>query len=181
VIPPLSNQRDYYDQQRQDDLLDWQEALTIPLPEEAADFSDTWTTSLSSEKNAASPHEHIMGPLSKAVLLPAPFCAAIIISALFWQIGRATGAVALGALTAVISYPLVLIPLLLRLRRPIHYCPLLSLRQKICCIPVILLTAMLLGWIWIAVVDHYGRTMNHLDLFWWCGLLLSLCISLAYL
>lgn len=178
--------RQQYDLQRLNELTDWQQAVTIPLHVEAADDTDTWTTLPQPGQHVTSFHSNqqqpqIMGALSKAMLLPTPFCAAITIAALFWHLGQITGAVLLGGVTAVISYPLILIPLLLRLRQPIYYRPLLSLQQKLLWTPAILLLAMLLSWIWIAGVDHNGKTMNPLDLYWWCGLLLSVCISLAYL
>jgi hypothetical protein len=161
--------RQQYDLQRLE-LTDWQQAVTIPLYAEAADDTATWTTLPQPEQPIPSFHlnqpPQIMGALSKAMLLPTPFCAAMVIATL---------------LTAVISYPLILIPPLLRLRQPIFYRPLLSLQQKLLWTPVILLLAMLLSWIWITGVDHNGKTMNALDLYWWCGLLLSVCISLAYL
>lgn len=177
--------RQQYDLQRLD-LTDWQQAVTIPLFAEAADDTLTWTALPQSEQpipslDSKEQPPQIMGALSKAMLLPTPFCATMVIAALFWHLGQITGAALLGGVTAVISYPLILLPLLLRLRQPISYRPLLSLQQKLLLTPVILLLAMLLSWIWIIGVDHNGKTMNPLDLYWWCGLLLSVCISLAYL
>ncbi len=121
-----------------------------------------------------------MGVLSKMLLVPIPFCIATIFAALFWHLGDTTGASFLGRLTAVLAYPLILFPLLLRLWFPIHYHPLLSMKQKLAGMPIILITSMLLGWLWFGVVDHHGTATSQLDLYWWCSLIIATCASLAY-
>jgi len=134
-----------------------------------------------SVQRSTSGHQQRMGVLSKMALVPIPFCIATIFAALFWHLGDTTGAWFLGRLTAVLAYPLILLPLLLRLWFPIHYHPLLSLKQKLAGTPIILIGAMLLGWLWFGVVDHHGTAANQLDLYWWCSLIIAVCASLAYL
>lgn len=132
-----------------------------------------------SAQQAASNHKQVMGTLSKMLLAPIPFCIATIVSALFWQLGSVTGAMFLCGLSAVLAYPFILVPLWLRLLLPIRYQPFLSFKQKMVGIPIILISAVLLGWVWVAVVDRHGS--NPLDLYWWCGLIVVTCLSLACL
>jgi hypothetical protein len=121
-----------------------------------------------------------MGPLAKMLLLPIPFCLATMVSALFWHLGAITGQQFLGDLTAILAYPLILFASLVRLLLPIRYRPLLSTRQKLLWTPIMVIFALVLGWLWFVSVDHEGTAMNPLDLYWWCGLLIAICASLAY-
>jgi hypothetical protein len=121
-----------------------------------------------------------MGPLPKMLLLPIPFCLATIVSAFFWQLGAVTNQQFLGDLTAILAYPLILFASLVRMLLPIRYRPLLSARQKLLWTPVMMIFALILGWLWFVGVDHQGTTTNALDLYWWCGLIIAICASLAY-
>ncbi len=132
-------------------------------------------------QRARSGHRQTMGALSKLLLAPIPFCVAIIVSSLFFQLGSVTGHVFLFGLSAVLAYPLILVPALARLMLPIRYQPLLSLKQKIIGTPIMLMAALLLGWIWVVVADRHGTVSNPLDLYWWCGLIVLTCLSLAAL
>jgi hypothetical protein len=135
-----------------------------------------------SEQRARGDHKQVMGPLTKALLFPIPFSGATAISALFWHLGQSTGQGFLGGVTSVLAYPLLLIPLLVRLLLPIRYRPLLRVRRhKLAWTPVVLAAATILGWLWMAFVDHNGATTNPLDLYYWCGLLIAVCATLAYL
>lgn len=131
-------------------------------------------------KSTGNPKKQMMGALSKAALFPTPFCAATMASAFFWHLAQTTGHAWLAGLTAVLAYPLLLIPLLLRLMLPIRYCPLLSLKQKLVGTLVLVFTAMLLSWLWVAVIDHNGTTPSPFDLYWWCALISVVSICLAY-
>ncbi len=124
--------------------------------------------------------KQMMGALSKAALFPTPFCVATATSAFFWHLGQVTGHPWLASLTAVLAYPLLLIPLLLRLMLPIRYRPLLSLKQKLVGTPLIVFTALLLSWLWVVIVDHNGASTSPFDLYWWCALISVVCICLAY-
>lgn len=133
-----------------------------------------------SPKSSGDPRKQLMGALSKATLLPVPFCLSTVASAFFWHLGQVTGHMWLAGLTAVLAYPLLLIPLLLRLLLPISYRPLLSLKQKLVGMPVILFSALLLSWLWVALMDHGGSSASPFDLYWWCALISAACICLAY-
>lgn len=133
-----------------------------------------------SPKSSKNPKKQMMGALSKAALFPVPFCVATMVSAFFWHLGQVTGHMWLAGLTAVLAYPLLLIPLLLRLMLPIRYHPLLSLKQKLVGMPVILFTALLLSWLWLTLMDHSNSSTSPFDLYWWCALISAVCICLAY-
>lgn len=121
-----------------------------------------------------------MGPLAKMLLLPIPFCLATMMAAFFSRLGELTNQQVLGDLTAIVAYPLILCASLLRIILPIRYRPLLSARQRLLSTPIILFATTVLGWLWVVGVDHAGATMNALDLYWWCGLLIATCATLAY-
>ena len=123
----------------------------------------------------------IMGVFRKTLLVPIPFCMATAACSAFWNIGQMTGATFLGGLTAVLSYPLILGLLLLRLIPPIRHLPLLSIKQKLIGIPVVMTLAALAGCFWLVVVDHSNAIRNPWDLCWWCGLIGLTCAILAYL
>jgi len=122
-----------------------------------------------------------MGVFNKAMLLPVPFFLATIVAALFWHLGQVTGYMPLGVISALLAYVCIVIPLSLRLLFPIRHRPLLSLRQKLAVTPLLVFTVVLLGWLWAMIFDQHGPAPNQLDLYFWCGLLMALCISLAYL
>lgn len=184
-----SQQRQRYDAQRQQCAAAWTAATSSTNPDAATaggagllsavavlvEAAQCWF----SARQAASSHKQVMGALSKMLLAPIPFCIAIIVSALFWKLGSVTGAMFLCGLSAVLAYPFILVPLWLRLLLPIRYQPFLSFRQKMVGIPLILISAVLLGWVWVVVVDRHGS--NPLDLYWWCGLIVVTCLSLACL
>ena len=123
----------------------------------------------------------VIGVFRKALLVPIPFCMATAASAAFWNLGQITGAMFLGGLTAVLSYPLILILLLLRLVAPIRHAPVLTIKQRLICLPVVMMLATFLGYIWFAMVDHSGITTTQWDLCWWCGLIGITFAILAYL
>ena len=125
--------------------------------------------------------KQMMGVVRKLLLVPIPFCTSIIISALFWQLGQATGYMFVFGLTAILSYPLILFPLLLRLWFPVRYTPILSPQQKLFWTPLILLLATLLSLVWSALIDHNGKPTSPLDIYFWLGLFMSVCLGLAYL
>lgn len=124
--------------------------------------------------------KQLMGALSKAMLFPVPFCAAIVISSFFWHLSQVTGHPLLAGVTAVLSYPGLLIPMLIRLFLPIRYRPLLSTGQKLLSIPLIFLVALLLSWLWVIGMDHGGSSSSPFDLYWWCALISAVCLCLAY-
>ena len=134
-----------------------------------------------SDQRVTAQQKPVMGVFRKALLVPIPFCMATAACSAFWNIGQMTGATFLGGLTAVLSYPLILGLLLLRLVPPIRHLPLLSIKQKLIGIPVVMTLATLAGWFWLAVVDHSGATRNPWDLCWWCGFIGLTCAILAYL
>lgn len=182
-------QRQRYDEQRQQHAAAWTAKTSRSAPGDTTmnaarllaatagmvKAAQRWL----SAQQAASGHKQMMGALSKMLLAPIPFCIAIIVSSLFWQLGSVTGARFLCGLSAVLAYPFILVPLWLRLLLPIRYQPFLSFRQKIVGIPIILISAVLLGWVWVSAVDRHGG--NPLDLYWWCGLIVVACLSLACL
>ena len=122
-----------------------------------------------------------MGVFRKALLVPIPFCMATAASVVFWNLGHITGAMFLGGLTAVICYPLILLLLLLRLIAPIRHAALLTMKQRLICLPNVILLATFLGYMWFLVVDHSGTTPTQWDLCWWCGLIGITFAILAYL
>jgi hypothetical protein len=187
-----SGQRHRYDEQRQQHAAAWTAKASSTAPGAAAMGGARLLSAAAviqhlvkaarrwlSAQQAASSHKQMMGALSKMLLAPIPFCIAIIVSALFWQLGSVTGAMFLCGLSAVLAYPFILVPLWLRLLLPIRYQPFLSFRQKLVGAPIILSLAVLLGWVWVGVVDRHGS--NPLDLYWWCGLIVVTCLSLACL
>jgi hypothetical protein len=125
-----------------------------------------------------------MGFAGKILLAPIPFCLAISVSALLLQLASATKIEFLSilcVLSAVLAYPLILFPFLLRLFAPLSYRPLLNLGQKIVWTPVIIVSALILACLWFILVDREGTASNPLDLYWWCLLIIATCLSLAYL
>lgn len=134
-----------------------------------------------SDQRVAAQQKPLMGVFRKALLVPIPFCMAMAASSAFWNIGQMTGATFLGELTAVLSYPLILGLLLLRLVPPIRHLPLLSIKQKLVGIPVVMALSTFAGWLWLVVIDHSGAIRNPWDLCWWCVLTIITCAILAYL
>lgn len=134
-----------------------------------------------SDRQETARRRPIMGVFRKALLVPIPFCMATAVCSTFWNLGQLTGALFLGRLTAILSYPLILVLMFLRLIPPIRHAPLLNIKQKIICLPIIMLLATLVGWIWFTVVDQFGTVSNPWDLCWWCGLIGITCVVLAYL
>ena len=134
-----------------------------------------------SNRRVAAQQQPVMGVFRKALLVPIPFCIATAACSAFWNLGQMTGATFLGGLTAILSYPLILGLLLLRLVPPIRHLPLLNFKQKLIGIPVVMALAIFAGWLWLAVVDHSGTMRNPWDLCWWCGLIGLTCAILAYL
>jgi len=123
----------------------------------------------------------VMGVFRKLLLVPIPFCMATAMCSIFWNLGQMTGWAFLGGLTAVLCYPLILWLLLLRLLAPIRHAPLLSIKQKLVTIPVVIGGAIIAGRVWFVVADHAGISSNPWDLCWWCGLIGITCAILAYL
>jgi DnaJ domain len=134
-----------------------------------------------SNRRVAAQQQPVMGVFRKALLVPIPFCIATAACSAFWNLGQMTGATFLSGLTAILSYPLILGLLLLRLVPPIRHLPLLNTKQKLIGIPVVMALAIFAGWLWLAVVDHSGTMRNPWDLCWWCGLIGFTCAILAYL
>ncbi len=134
-----------------------------------------------SNRRVAAQQRPVMGFFRKVLLVPLPFCMATAASSVFWNLGQMTGMAFLGWLTAVLSYPLILGVLLLRLVPPIHHLPLLNFQQKLISIPVVMVLATFAGLLWWAVVDQLGKVQNPWDLSWWCGLIGLTCAILAYL
>jgi hypothetical protein len=122
-----------------------------------------------------------MGVVRKLLLVPIPFCASTFIAAIFWQLGKATGYWFLFDLTAILSYPLTLVWLFLRLVWFVRFTPILSPLQKALWTPLILIVATLLSWAWLAFADHNGKTPSPLDIYFWLVLFMSVCLGLAYL
>jgi hypothetical protein len=122
-----------------------------------------------------------MGAFRKILLVPIPFCIATAVSSTFWNLGQMSGWPFLGGLTAVLCYPLILGLLLLRLLPPIRHTPILSIKQKLVSIPIVMGAAIIAGRVWFVVVDHSGTSSNPWDLSWWCGLIGITCALLAYL
>jgi DnaJ domain len=143
--------------------------------------SQHWLTELLQWISAQRANKQTMGTFNKMLLAPVPFCITIIVSSLFWQLRTLPDATVPFVLSAVLAYPLILVPLLVRLWFPIRYRPWLDLPEKLVGIPAILIAATLLGALWFAVIDHNGTVPNPLDLYWWCGLITITCVSLACL
>ncbi len=122
-----------------------------------------------------------MGVFRKVWLLPIPFCMAAAASSAFWNLGQMTGTTFLSELTAILAYPLIIVLLLRRLTLPIFHKPLLDIKQKLACLPLIIVSAIFTGWIWSVVVDRYGIISNRWDLCFWSGLIGITCGMLAYL
>ncbi len=123
-----------------------------------------------------------MGVFRKVWLLPIPFCMAAAASSAFWNLGQMfPSTMFLGELTAVLAYPLIIVLLLRRLTLPILHRPLLDIKQKLACLPLIIVLAIFAGWIWSVEVDHYHIISNRWDLCFWSGLIAITCGILAYL
>lgn len=136
---------------------------------------------LLADQQEATRNRQYMSVYRKTMLMPIPFCIATIVSSTFWNLGQMTGAMFLGGLTAVLSYPLILALMFLRLIPPIRHAPLLNIKQKLVCIPFILGLATIVGWTWFIVVDQSGTIHSPWDLCWWCSLISITCAILAYL
>jgi hypothetical protein len=184
-----STERQRYDEQYQEyiatriDSLTSEEKMDFEAEIETGPQSD-WSGILNqwlSNRRVPAQQQPVMGVFRKALLVPIPFCMATVACSAFWNIGQMTGATFLGGLTAILSYPLILGLLLLRLVPAIRHLPLLSIKQKLICIPVVMALAIFAGWLWLAVVDHSGTMRNPWDLCWWCGLIGFTCAILAYL
>ena len=122
-----------------------------------------------------------MSVFRKAWLLPIPFCMAAAASSAFWNLGQITGATFLTGLTAILAYPLIIVLLLRRLTFPILHRPLLDIKQKLACVPLIIVSAIFAGWIWSVLVDHYHIISSVWNLCWWSALIGITCGILAYL
>jgi hypothetical protein len=120
-----------------------------------------------------------MGPLRKALLLPVPLCLALAVSSLCVQLGQLTGFVVLGVLGALLAYPGIALPLLLRLLRPIRFRPLLTLRGKLVGIPALLVTASCAGVSWFSLTTPPGAPLSRWEVQGWCGLISATCLVLA--
>src|SRR5260370_40325093 len=112
-----------------------------------------------------------MGVFRKVWLLPIPFCMAAAASSAFWNLGQITGTTFLGELTAILAYTLIIMLLLRRLTLPIFHKPLLDIKHKLACLPLIIVSAIFTGWIWSLVVDRYVTISHRWDVFFSCGLL----------
>ncbi len=124
----------------------------------------------------------IMGVFRKMWLLPVPFCMAASASSAFWNLGQMfPSAIVLGELTAVLAYPVIIVLLLKRLTLPILHRPLLDIKQKLACLPLITVSVIFAGWIWSVLVDHYHIISSTWDLCWWSALIGITCGILAYL
>lgn len=134
-----------------------------------------------SDQRVAAQQRPVMGVFKKVLLVPVPFCLATVVSLTFWNLGLMTGMSVLGGITAVLAYIFILLLLLLRLVFPIHHTPLLSFKQKLVSLPIILASAIFAGWFWLAMVDHAGTISNQWGLCVWCGLIGITCATLAYL
>ena len=184
-----STERQKYDEQYQAYIVTRMNSLT---GEEKLDSEDEIETGFQSSlpnilnqwlsnRRVAAQQKPTMGVFRKALLVLIPFCMATAACSAFWNVGQMTGMTFLGGLTAVLSYPLILGLLLLRLVPPIRHLPLLNLKQKLIGVPVVMALAIFAGWLWLVVVDHSGTMRNPWDLCWWCGLIGFTCATLAYL
>ncbi|HLV97403.1 MAG TPA: J domain-containing protein [Ktedonobacterales bacterium] len=131
--------------------------------------------------HAASTQSRFLGIPSKIILTPIPFCTAIVVSSMLWQLGTATGFQVPGVISAVLAYPVIVVSLVVRLMLPIRYSPMISPRKKLALTPLILASALLVGWLWLMVVDQHGTVGNMLDIYWWCGLITMTSLTLAFL
>ncbi len=178
-----SVQRRKYDEQFQKDS----DSLTREAnmyfesePESRINWPGVFKQWLSDRKREAQ-QRPVMGVFRKLLLVPFPFCMATAVCSTFWNLGQMTGWPFLGGLTAVLCYPLILGLLLLRLVAPIRHAPLLSIKQKLVTIPVVIGGAIIVGRVWFVVADHAGISSNPWDLCLWCGLIGITCAILAYL
>ncbi|HEY4035006.1 MAG TPA: hypothetical protein VGL94_13685 [Ktedonobacteraceae bacterium] len=122
-----------------------------------------------------------MSVFRKALLIPVPFCMATFMCSAFWNLGQITSGGFLGQVTAVVAYPLILVMLLQRLILPIRHKPLLDIKHKLVCLPLIIASAIFTGWIWLIVAHDYDIISSRWDLCWWCALIGVTCGVLAYL
>lgn len=123
--------------------------------------------------------QEYMSPWRKVLLLPVPFCLALAVSVLCWQLGQIAGFWLLGLLCALLTYPGIALPLLFRLLLPIHFRPWLSLKQRLVCIPALLVTASGAGASWLALMAQNGAHLGRWEVEWWCGLIGTTCLVLA--
>ena len=123
--------------------------------------------------------QEYMSPWRKGLLLPVPFCLALAVSALCWQLGQLAGLWLLGLLCALLAYPGIALPLLFRLLLPIRFRPWLSLKQRLVCIPALLVTASCAGASWLALMAQNGAHLGRWEVEWWCGLIGTTCLVLA--
>jgi hypothetical protein len=134
-----------------------------------------------SDQKAERASSRFLGIPGKIVLAPIPFCTAIVVSSILWQLGTVTGVQVPGIISAVLAYPVIVISLGVRLMLPIRYYPLLSRQKKLALAPLIVVSALLLAWFWLMVIDHHGTAGNALDVYWWCGLITTTSLTLAFL
>jgi hypothetical protein len=122
-----------------------------------------------------------MGVFRKLWLFPIPFCMATAASSTFWNLGQITGATFLGGLTAVVAYLPIIVLLLRRLTLPILHKPVLEFKQKLACLPLIIVSVIFAGWIWSILVDHYHIISSMWNLCWWSILIGTICGIIDYL
>jgi hypothetical protein len=134
-----------------------------------------------SDRKREAQQRPLMGVFRKLLLVPFPFCMATAVCSTFWNLGQMTGWPFLGGLTAILCYPLILWLLVPRLVFSIRHAPLLNIKGKLISIPVVVMGAVLAGWVWFALADHAGATSNRWDFCWWCMLIGITCAILAYL
>lgn len=125
--------------------------------------------------------QHYMSPLRKVLLLPVPFCLALVGSSLCVQLGQLAGFWLLGALCALLVYPVISVPLVLRLLLPIRFRPLLTLKQKLVGVPALLVTASCAGASWFSLTAQSGTHLDRWEVEGWCGLISTTCLVLACL
>jgi len=178
-----SVQRRKYDEQYQkdNDSMTREENMYFePEPKSRFNWSDVFKQWLFEQRREAQKRP-MMEVFRKVLLVPFPFCMATAMCSIFWNLGQMSGWALLGGLTAVLCYPLILGLLLLRLLAPIRRAPLLSIKQKLVVIPVVIGGAIIAGRVWFVVADHASISSNPWDLCWWCGLIGITCAILAYL
>ncbi|HEY7350205.1 MAG TPA: J domain-containing protein [Ktedonobacterales bacterium] len=132
-------------------------------------------------QRGAAQERPLISTFRKLWLLPLPFCLATSASSLFWNLGQMLNAPFLGGVTAILAYLLLLAAAFGRLLLPIRHRPLLTLTEKMLCLPVVAAILVLAGWLWITIMDQGGRGSNPWDLCWWCGVLGFTCAWMAYL